>query len=425
MEGHRPAPAARRHQPDARRRDRSCSSRPRTARRTPRIANAAEVVLQPFPAAAPNVDLTATVTAVDRRRRRVVPADGAVLMATGAAAAKLQAEAPVGTPVTSRLILQPAWAGVVAALGGGPVLVRNSQACLPLARGLHERSGDAARRRVPASASSPTGASCSSRSTDGQPGYSVGLTSFELAQTLQRLGAVSASAVDPGASVTAAFDGQLLNRPSDPGGERAVKEALLVAVLRRLRGAAAAAAAERRPGPVGRAAELQDRPPVDGDRAADRPRQRAARARGRRRASARAPIRSRSRTTTSRAPGTGTCRRPTTSGRVVDDRPRVPVRHDAEGSLGAAARAWTRDVPLHARARGEGAAADRDEERHRHALAGAGRALPPGTQSARLGRTPAARDARRTPGRTSRTSSRRARSAHPTLLFSSRSDAGK
>jgi hypothetical protein len=61
-----------------------------------------------------------------------------------------------------------------------------------------------------------------------QPGYSVGLTSFELAQTLARLGAVTASAVDSGDSVTVAFDGQLLNKPSDPSGERQVKEALLI-----------------------------------------------------------------------------------------------------------------------------------------------------------------------------------------------------
>jgi len=61
-----------------------------------------------------------------------------------------------------------------------------------------------------------------------QPGYSAGLTSFELAQTLQRLGAVTASAVDSGGSVSVAFDGQLLNHPSDAGGERLVKEALLV-----------------------------------------------------------------------------------------------------------------------------------------------------------------------------------------------------
>jgi hypothetical protein len=54
----------------------------------------------------------------------------------------------------------------------------------------------------------------------------VGLTNWELAQTLVRLGAVTASALDAGGSSTLAFDGGLLNRPSDPGGERAVKETL-------------------------------------------------------------------------------------------------------------------------------------------------------------------------------------------------------
>jgi hypothetical protein len=59
-----------------------------------------------------------------------------------------------------------------------------------------------------------------------QPGYSTGLTNFELALTMMRLGCVTASALDAGGSTTMAFDGKLLNRPSDPGGERAVAEAL-------------------------------------------------------------------------------------------------------------------------------------------------------------------------------------------------------
>jgi len=45
---------------------------------------------------------------------------------------------------------------------------------------------------------------------------------------LQRLGAVTASGLDAGGSTTMAFDGQLLNRPSDRPGERSVAEALLV-----------------------------------------------------------------------------------------------------------------------------------------------------------------------------------------------------
>jgi hypothetical protein len=63
--------------------------------------------------------------------------------------------------------------------------------------------------------------------TDGRrPGYSVGMTNFELAQTLVRLGAVTGSALDGGGSSTLAFDGTLLNRPSDPGGERPAANAL-------------------------------------------------------------------------------------------------------------------------------------------------------------------------------------------------------
>lgn len=43
---------------------------------------------------------------------------------------------------------------------------------------------------------------------------------------MMRLGCVTASALDTGGSTTMAFDGKLLNRPSDRGGERAVAEAL-------------------------------------------------------------------------------------------------------------------------------------------------------------------------------------------------------
>jgi hypothetical protein len=195
--------------------------------KAPVVPGAAEVVLQSFPAAVPNADLAATVTAVGANGGEAIPPGGAVLMATGSIAAKLQAEAPVGTALALRLILQPAWAGVVSALGGGPALVRSGKAVF---RSLEDFTNDQVTERDPRAG---VGQLADGRVVlvavdGGRPGYSVGLTSFELAQTLQRLGAVTASAVDSGGSVTVAFDGQLLNRPSDPAGERAVKEALLV-----------------------------------------------------------------------------------------------------------------------------------------------------------------------------------------------------
>ncbi len=196
--------------------------------RTPAVAGAAEAVLGSFPVAAPNSDLTTTVTATGTGGGTPIPPGGAVLMATGAApSAALQAEAPVGTVLTVRLILQPAWTGVVSGLGGGPVLVRNGK---PVFRSLEDFTNDQVTERDPRAG---VGQLADGRlilvAVDGsQPGYSVGLTTFELAQALQRLGAVSASAVGSGPSVTLAFDGQLLNRPSDPRGERLVKDALLI-----------------------------------------------------------------------------------------------------------------------------------------------------------------------------------------------------
>jgi Phosphodiester glycosidase/FlgD Ig-like domain len=192
----------------------------------PAVPGSAEVVLRPFPATAPNVDLTATVVANGAGGGEPIPPDGAILMATGATAPKLAAEAPVGTTITSRLILQPAWTGVGTALGGGPLLVRNGR---PVFRSTEDFTNDQVTSRSPRGAVGQLsdGRVILVAVDGGQPGYSVGLTSFELAQALVRLGAVSAAGTASGDAVSVAFDGQLLNRPSG-GREQPVKEALLV-----------------------------------------------------------------------------------------------------------------------------------------------------------------------------------------------------
>ncbi len=193
----------------------------------PAVAGSAEVVLQPFPATATAVDLQAPVVAVGVGGGEPIPPDGAILQATGTAATALQAEAKLGMPVTVRLILSPAWAGTVSALGGGPVLVRAGKAVF--------RSGESftGNQIADRDARAAVGQLADGRvilvTVDGgEPGYSVGMTSFELAQAMVRLGAVTACGVESGAAVTAAFDGELLDRPSGPGGERPIGEALLV-----------------------------------------------------------------------------------------------------------------------------------------------------------------------------------------------------
>jgi hypothetical protein len=193
--------------------------------RTPALPGTVTVVLAPFPPAVPNTDLFGPVVAVGNGAGTVIPRDGAVLVARGTAAQRLTAEAPIGTELALRVILRPDWTGIAHGIGGGPILVRN--------RGPIFRSNEAfsPSQLVPRNPRTAVGQLANGRvilvATDGrQPGYSVGMTNFELAQTMARLGAVTASALDAGGSTTLAFDGNLLNRPSDPGGERAVSTSL-------------------------------------------------------------------------------------------------------------------------------------------------------------------------------------------------------
>ena len=64
---------------------------------------------------------------------------------------------------------------------------------------------------------------------DGRrPGYSVGMTLAEFARQFERLGASWALNLDGGGSTTMWVEGRVINRPSDPAGERYVSSALLV-----------------------------------------------------------------------------------------------------------------------------------------------------------------------------------------------------
>src|SRR2546430_3759940 len=197
--------------------------------RTPALAGAAEAVIEPFPPATVGDDLTGTVTTQTSGGNTPIPRDGARLVAHGPQAAKLVSEAPPPARVTVHTVLRPDWTamGITDALGGGPLIVRQRRAIYT--------AGEDFLPSMVAPRDPRTGVG---QRRDGkivlvvvdgrQRGYSVGLTNFELAQALVRLGAVTGSALDSGGSSTMAFDGKLLNRPSDPGGERAVAETLAV-----------------------------------------------------------------------------------------------------------------------------------------------------------------------------------------------------
>jgi hypothetical protein len=193
---------------------------------TPPNNGAFEAVLSPFPSATPNSDLVGFVSQ-NRRGGTPIPPGGAVLAAKGTQGQRLAVEGAAGEMITVRLVLRPEWRDVPEALGGGPELIRQGR---PIFRPNEDFGTYHLNRRHPRTA---VGQRADGRIVmvvvDGRrPGYSAGMTNFELAQTMMRLGVTTASALDAGGSSTMAFDGRLLSRPSDSGGERLVSEALLV-----------------------------------------------------------------------------------------------------------------------------------------------------------------------------------------------------
>jgi hypothetical protein len=194
--------------------------------RTPAESGGAYAVLQPFPSSVPNTALTATVTGYLQSGNQPIPADGAVLAARGSQAGFLTAEAPVGSKVTVVLTLTPPWSNVTDGVGGGPVIVRNGK---PVFRSFETFTSQ---QLVFRTARSAVGQTADGHivllTADGkQPGYSTGLTNFELALTMMRLGCVTASALASAPTATMAFDGKVLNRPSARG-ERPAGAALLL-----------------------------------------------------------------------------------------------------------------------------------------------------------------------------------------------------
>jgi hypothetical protein len=194
---------------------------------TPRAADAVDAVLSPFPPAALDSDLSGTVTQLVPGGGTAIPPGGAVLQARGTAIAqKLQEEAPVGTTVTARLTLQPAWPGPAQGFGGGPILVRNGKAIF---RANEAFDSDLLLPRAPRTAIGQLadGRILLVAVDGGQAGFSVGMSNFELALALQRLGAVWATAQASGDGAALAFDGALLSRP--PGREQPVASTISVA----------------------------------------------------------------------------------------------------------------------------------------------------------------------------------------------------
>ena len=320
--------------------------------RTPVVAGAAEVgARRRSRPTAPNTDLAGTVTATASGGGEPIPPAGAVLMAAGACGGEAAGGSAARDDGPRAARPAAGWDGVTAALGGGPLLVRNGKAVF---RSLEDFTNDqvgCARPRARAVGQLADGRIVLVAVDGGRPGLQR--RAHELRA---RAGARPARRGHRGRRrsrrrVTAAFDGRLLNRPS--GRSRARRQGGAARpVLRRLRAASRRCRCSPASPGCRRAALVQGRAALDRDRHARRPGRRRRTRSSRRAARRRAPTASPLPRSTKKERGAGTSRPPTTSG-GLDGRAHVPVRHDAARPRRSADRARAADGPIHARARGE------------------------------------------------------------------------
>jgi hypothetical protein len=193
--------------------------------RTPFRRGAREVVLSKVGRVGPNVDLVGKVVAKPPGSGNRIPSGGAVLQAAGDRRPVLLREAELGHYVKLHIGLTPWWPGVEDALGGGPRLVTGG---VPVFQAGEDFLTSQLLPRNPRTA---VGQLADGRilfvTVDGRVSWSAGVTNSQLARLMVNLGAVTAMALDAGGSSTIAWDGSVLNHPSD-GQERAVADALMV-----------------------------------------------------------------------------------------------------------------------------------------------------------------------------------------------------
>jgi Phosphodiester glycosidase/FlgD Ig-like domain len=192
---------------------------------TPHARHAREVILAKVARVGPNKDLSGKVVAKAYGSGHVIPAGGAVLQARGDRRSVLAREARLGSWVKLRVALDPWWSGVRDAIGGGPRLVNGG---VPVFQAGEQFLSSQLVPRNPRTAVGqlPDG-HVLLVAVDGRASWSAGVTNTQLARLMANLGASTAMALDAGGSTTMAFDGRVLNHPSD-GQERPVGDALMV-----------------------------------------------------------------------------------------------------------------------------------------------------------------------------------------------------
>jgi flagellar hook assembly protein FlgD len=112
------------------------------------------------------------------------------------------------------LSLSPDWRSLAGAIGGGPLLVRNGKPIFHAGESFHPRQLN--NRQPRGAIGQLADGSIVLVGVEGsKPSYSIGMSSYELAVELSRLGAVTAFGLGAGPASGMAFDGKLLTRPAN------------------------------------------------------------------------------------------------------------------------------------------------------------------------------------------------------------------
>ena len=158
-----------------------------------------------------------------------IPSNGIVISGHGTASSFLNEHVFVGDTLSLILQLHPVTKPIIELIGGTPRLIRDGVATVEWSTENCSQSFATDRHPRTAVGFSQDSTKIYFFTVDGrQPGYSVGMSLYELAAYMLEWDVYQGVNLDGGGSATMFVRGQVVNSPSDAGGERAVANALIV-----------------------------------------------------------------------------------------------------------------------------------------------------------------------------------------------------
>ena len=165
----------------------------------------------------------------DGHGNNIIPANGMVISGHGTASTFLNENVFVGDTLSVLIQIPPVQEKIVELIGGTPRLIRNGAATVEWENEHTNRSFAYDRHPRTAVGFNQDSTKLYFFTVDGrQPGYSVGMSLFELANYMLEWGVYQGVNLDGGGSTTMVVRNNIVNSPSDAGGERSVANALMV-----------------------------------------------------------------------------------------------------------------------------------------------------------------------------------------------------